>query len=116
MKAMPNARVFVFVGANKLHAKTFVFDRVVSAVGTYNMDYMSEQINSEDVCAVSSREFSQDMVTRIFEDIKASKEYKIQVNADGSVTEVFGPGEFTSKKTMFILETLMKLNILKPLI
>ncbi len=116
MKAMPNARVFVFVGANKLHAKTFVFDRVVSAVGTYNMDYMSEQINSEDVCAVSSREFSQDMVNRIFEDIKASKEYKIQVNADGSVTEVFGPGEFTSKKTMFILETLMKLNILKPLI
>ena len=116
LKAMPNAHVFVFVGANKLHAKTFVFDGVVSAVGTYNMDYMSEQINGEDVCAVNSKEFANDMIERINKDISVSKEYKIKVNADGTITEIFGPGQFTSKKTMFILETLMKIKFLKPLI
>jgi phosphatidylserine/phosphatidylglycerophosphate/cardiolipin synthase-like enzyme len=116
MKALPNARVFVFVGKNKLHAKVFVFDKLVSVVGTYNMDYMSEQINSEDVCAVKSLEFSKDCRDRIFQDIEQSKEYKIGINEKGEAYEVYGPGQFTDKKTMFILETLMKLNILKPLI
>jgi len=116
MKALPNARVFVFVGKNKLHAKVFVFDKTVSVVGTYNMDYMSEQINGEDVCAIKSAEFSKDCRDRIFEDIAQSKEYKIGVNEKGEPYEIYGPGSFTDKKTMFILETLMKLNILKPLI
>jgi len=116
MKAIPNARVFVFVGKNKLHAKVFVFDKTVSVVGTYNMDYMSEQINGEDVCAIKSAEFSKDCRDRIFEDIAQSKEYKIGINEKGEAYEVYGPGSFTDKKTMFILETLMKLNILKPLI
>lgn len=116
MKALPNARVFVFVGKNKLHAKVFVFDKTVSVVGTYNMDYMSEQINGEDVCAIKSAEFSKDCRDRIFEDIAQSKEYKIGINEKGEPYEIYGPGSFTDKKTMFILETLMKLNILKPLI
>ncbi|HOD43027.1 MAG TPA: phospholipase D-like domain-containing protein, partial [Candidatus Wallbacteria bacterium] len=116
MQALPNARVFVFVGKNKLHAKVFVFDKTVSVVGTYNMDYMSEQINGEDVCAIKSAEFSKDCRDRIFEDIAQSKEYKIGINEKGEAYEIYGPGSFTDKKTMFILETLMKLNILKPLI
>ncbi len=110
------ARVFVFAGANKLHAKVFVFDKLVSVVGTYNMDYMSEQINGEDVCAVKSAEFSRDCRDRIFEDIAQSKEYKIGINEKGEAYEIYGPGAFTDKKTMFILEVLMKLNIIKPLI
>ena len=116
MKALPNARIFVFTGKNKLHAKVFVFDKIVSVVGTYNMDYMSEQINGEDVCAIKSAEFSKDCRNRIFEDIAQSKEYKIGINEKGEPYEIYGPGSFTDKKTMFILETLMKLNILKPLI
>ena len=116
MKDLPNARIFVFVGKNKLHAKVFVFDKIVSVVGTYNMDYMSEQINGEDVCAIKSEAFSKDCRNRIFEDIAQSKEYKIGIDKNGEAYEIYGPGSFTDKKTMFILETLMKLEIIKPLI
>jgi len=112
----PRARVFAFVGKNKLHAKVFMFDKLVSVVGTYNMDYMSEQINAENVCAMKSADFTRDCRNRTFQDISNSKEYKIGIGSDGKPYEVFGPESFTDTKTLTILKILMKMKILKPLI
>lgn len=116
LKATPKAHVYAFVGKNKLHAKVFMFDKLVSVVGTYNMDYMSEQINAENVCAIKSAEFTRDCRNRTFQDISNSKEYKIGIGPDGKPYEVFGPESFTDTKTLTILKLLMKLKILKPLI
>lgn len=116
LKETPNARVFVFAGANKLHAKVFMFDGQISIVGTYNMDYMSEQINAENICAIKSAEFTKECRARTMKDIAISKEYKIEVLPDGSIKEIVGPGSFSSKKTMTILKILMQFKILKPLI
>jgi len=116
MKDAPNARIYVFTDKMTLHAKVFVFDRAVSVVGTYNMDYLSEQINCENVCAVNSVAFSRDCRERIMQDIAISKEYRIGLDSDGKPYEIFGPGNFLkgTKKTM--IEYIQKLKMLRPLI
>jgi len=116
MKSVPNARIFVFTDKTTLHAKVFVFDRVVSVVGTYNMDYISEQINCENVCVVKSEVFTKECRDRIMDDIAISKEYKIGIDKDGNPYEIFGPGNFLKGNKKVIMEYLRKIKVLRPLI
>lgn len=116
LKTMPNVRIFGYALQSKLHSKVFVFDRKVAVIGTYNMDYMSEQINSEIVTAVKSPSFARQVALRIEEDLKHSKEYKIKVNTDGSVTTVFGPESHSDAGVMRRLNILLKLHFLRPII
>lgn len=116
MASMPNLRVFAFKGERKLHAKVFVFDGVVTCCGTYNMDYMSEQINSEEMAVIKEATFGRRMRGRIMNDIKDSVEYSVKVDKSGKIKEVFGPKMHSPGKTMRMLEFLGKLGILKYLI
>ncbi len=116
LKQLPNCKLFAFKGERKLHAKVFVFDREITVTGTYNMDYMSEQINSEVVTAVKSTDFGQRMALRIAEDIKQSVEYKIKVNPDGSVKELFGPASHSDPQKIKTLNMLRQLGFLKTII
>ncbi|HNY13297.1 MAG TPA: phospholipase D-like domain-containing protein, partial [Candidatus Wallbacteria bacterium] len=116
MKDAPNVRIFVFADKMTLHAKVFVFDRVVSVVGTYNMDYISEQINCENVCVVKSAAFTNECRDRIMEDISISKEYKIGIDKNGKPYEIFGPGNFLKGNKKIIMEYLRKIKVLRPLI
>ncbi|EKD69171.1 MAG: phospholipase D-family protein [uncultured bacterium] len=116
LKLLPTCKLYAFNGERKLHAKVFVFDREITVAGTYNMDYMSEQINSEVVTAVKSTDFGQRMALRIAEDIKQSVEYKIKVNADGSVKEVFGPSSHSDPGKIKTLKLLKKMGFLKTII
>jgi phosphatidylserine/phosphatidylglycerophosphate/cardiolipin synthase-like enzyme len=113
---MPLSRIHVFVGKNKLHAKVFVFDKEIGVVGTYNMDPMSEELNSEVVAAVHSTIFAGQVRDSIMKDIAVSDEYKVEVLADGTVRTIKGPSDITPKKTMVILNLLRKFKILKPII
>jgi len=112
----PTARIFGVAVARKLHSKVFVFDRSVAIVGTYNMDPMSENINAENVCALSSREFAETCRAKIFEDMKQSREYKIGINEKGEAYEIFGPGSLGSEETLNKLKLIKKLKFLRPLI
>ncbi len=116
LKEMPNVRIFGYKLSTKLHSKVFVFDRKVAIVGTYNMDYVSEQINSEVVAVIKSRPFATQVAERIMQDIKDSVEYKIKVERDGSVTTVYGPESHSDKSVIDRLNMLQKLQWLKPLI
>lgn len=116
LKDMPNVRIFGYKLSTKLHSKVFVFDRKVAVVGTYNMDYVSEQINSEVVAVTCSKSFATQVAMKIMEDIKDSHEYKIKVERDGSVTTVFGPESHSDKSVIDKLNLLQKLQWLKPLI
>lgn len=116
LKDMPNVRIFGYKLTTKLHSKVFVFDRKIAVIGTYNMDYVSEQINSEVVAVTKSAPFATQVACRIFEDIKHSHEYKIKVESDGSITTVFGPECHSDKKVIDRLNMLRKLHWLKPLI
>lgn len=116
LKNMRGVRIFGYILDSKLHSKVFVFDQKIAVIGTYNMDFMSEQINSEVVAVVKSPTFAKQVALRIFEDIKHSKEYKINVKADGSVETVFGPESHSDPKVMQRLNLLQKLQILRPII
>jgi phosphatidylserine/phosphatidylglycerophosphate/cardiolipin synthase-like enzyme len=116
LKDMPNVRIFGYKLATKLHSKVFVFDKKIAVIGTYNMDYVSEQINSEVVAVIKSAPFATQVACRIYEDMKHSHEYRIKVERDGKITTVFGPESHSDKKVIDRLNMLRKLQWLKPLI
>ncbi|MBF0547601.1 MAG: phosphatidylserine/phosphatidylglycerophosphate/cardiolipin synthase family protein [Candidatus Riflebacteria bacterium] len=115
LKEIPTCRIFVYSGQRKLHAKTFVFDGQISIVGTYNMDLISEQVNSEVVSAVKSIEFATELRNEIFKDISISKQYQIEVEADGTIKSVYGPDDLPGKK-MWLLHLMSKFTFLKSVI
>jgi phosphatidylserine/phosphatidylglycerophosphate/cardiolipin synthase-like enzyme len=112
---IPNAHIFVYYGKRKLHAKNWVFDGKIGIVGTYNLDYMSEQINSEVVAAIKSVEFASELRNEIISDINNSKEYKVNVDDEGKIESVFGPDDVQGKN-FWLLKTLSKFTIFKKLI
>ena len=116
LKTMPNVRIYGYKLASKLHSKVFVFDRKVAVIGSYNMDYVSEKINSEIVAVVKSPSFAQRVALKIMQDVKNSHEYKIRVGRDGKVETVFGPESHSDPKVMNRLNWLLKLHWLRPLI
>lgn len=115
MKAMPTMQIYVFTGQRKLHAKTFVFDRKVSVIGTYNMDFMSEEINSEVVAAMKSNEFSTEHRSNIMNDLKLCKQYQISVDEKGDANSVYGPDDLKTSKS-WMIKVLSKLTFLKKII
>lgn len=85
---IPNLRIHVLTGEQKLHAKVAVADDEVALVGSYNLDLISARINGEIAALSRSPELARD-VRRGFERDMADprfavKEYTIKRNADGS--------------------------------
>ncbi|MFZ2960692.1 MAG: phosphatidylserine/phosphatidylglycerophosphate/cardiolipin synthase family protein [Candidatus Ozemobacteraceae bacterium] len=115
LRDMPTCRIFVFAGKQMLHAKTFVFDAKIGVVGTYNMDFISEEVNSEVVAAVDSVEFARQLRAGIMSDIAISKEYRIKRLANGEVEAIFGPDDLSGKSS-WLIRTLSTIGWLKPLI
>ncbi|HOT29197.1 MAG TPA: phospholipase D-like domain-containing protein [Candidatus Ozemobacteraceae bacterium] len=110
LREMPTCRIFAQMGTGQLHAKTFVFDSTVGVVGTYNLDYVSEQINSEVIAAIRSNGFSRELRAGIMADLASTKEYRL---ATGDSAE-FGPNDVQGKK-MWLIRTLSKIEWLRPL-
>jgi len=113
---LTNCRIFAFKGLGKLHSKVFVFDREIAIVSSYNMDPMSEQINSEIAVVFNSRSFAQRSALRILESIKNSVEYKMTIGKDGKPVPTFGPGSHTDPEILKKLNLYYKLAFLRPLI
>ncbi|MFZ2957155.1 MAG: phosphatidylserine/phosphatidylglycerophosphate/cardiolipin synthase family protein [Candidatus Ozemobacteraceae bacterium] len=116
LKKMPKVEIYAYKLTTKLHSKTFVFDRKIAVIGTYNMDYVSEQINSEMVAVVKGPAFAEQVARRIGEDMKNSFRYEIKVKADGTVETVFGPESHSDPKVLSRLNLLLKLQWLRPII
>ena len=116
LKELPTCRIFAFNGKRKLHSKTFVFDREITVVGTYNMDYVSEQINSEVVVAIKSRPFGERTALRVLTDERESVEYKIEKASDGTVKPAFGPESHSSPEKIRTLNILRQMGFLRPII
>lgn len=112
---IPNIRIFVYKGANKLHAKNWVFDHKIGVVGTYNLDYLSEEVNSEVVAAIKSLEFAKQLRDEIFVDIAKSDEYEVSFSSTGEVEAVKGPDDLPGKN-FWLLKFISKLSFLKKII
>ena len=85
---IPNLHIFTATGERKLHAKTAVFDDVVSVVGSFNLDFLSQQVNSEIAAVVWSPDFAQDLMVAKMRDhadpANAVVEYTIKRDEDGT--------------------------------
>lgn len=115
---MPTARLFVAPSQNeRLHAKIFVFDGLVTIVGSYNMDPLSEQVNSEVVAAIHDKPFAQMTRLRILNLMKKNIiEYRIELDKDGRVVKKYGPEDHVKSETVKKMNRLRKLQWLRPLI
>lgn len=115
LSQIPTCRIFTYYGQIKLHAKNFVFDNKIGIIGTYNLDYLSQNVNSEVLAAVNSLDFSTELRKEILSDIANSKEYKIKILPDNTVKPIFGPDHLPSEN-MWLLKTIAKLHFLRKFI
>lgn len=113
---IPKLRIFALEGHRKLHAKVFTIDKKITLVGTYNMDSLSEDVNSEDVAVIKSGAFATMNWNRIQGEIARSVEYTIKIDSDGKVQQVVGPSDHVEKKALEWIERLGWLAFLRPLI
>lgn len=117
LKEMPTCHLLVAPTINeRLHSKVFVFDRQIAVVGSYNMDALSEQVNSEVVAAICDPQFGTMTALRLIDDMKSAVEYKISIDKDGTVTKAYGPEDHLSKKIIDKMNFLRKLTWLRPVI
>lgn len=117
LATMPGARILVFpTGSPCLHTKAFVFDRQLTVVGTYNLDPLSDVVNSEVVAVIQDFPFSEMTAQRMERQFGECLEYKIDLQSDGSIKTVFGPENHTSAEMMKKLNRLRKFQWIRPLI
>lgn len=85
---VPNMRIFVLGGTERLHGKTGVADEELSLVSSYNLDLLSEQVNGELAAVVSDPRLARQMRRShdaLLEDpSRRIREYTILRHPDGS--------------------------------
>ena len=117
MKDCPTLRLMVAKDASqRLHSKCFVFDGQYSVVGTYNLDPLSDNVNSEVVALVEGTDFGTMLRNRIYTDFAPCLEYKIEVGRDGKVNSLMGPEHHIDEKLLKKMNLLRKVQWLRPLI
>jgi len=117
LATMPGARILVFPADSPcLHTKAFVFDRQISVIGTYNLDPLSDVVNSEVVAVIQDFPFSEMTAQRMEQQFKECLEYKIDLQPDGSIRTVFGPDSHLSAEMVKKLNRLRKFQWIRPLI
>ncbi len=116
LRDIPKLRVFAFHGDRKLHAKVFVVDDQVASIGTYNLDPMSQGINSEVMAVVHSPEFALGCRLKIDADVKDSVEFQIKVREDGVIERIHGPEDHLEGFSGTVIKLLSKLAFLRPLV
>lgn len=84
---VPNARIFVATGERKLHAKTAVIDHELTIVSTYNLDFLSGNLNSEVGAATWSKSLATETEASFDSDLSSPEnrfvEYTIQRDENG---------------------------------
>jgi phosphatidylserine/phosphatidylglycerophosphate/cardiolipin synthase-like enzyme len=112
---MPGSVVFMATGIRQVHAKLFVFDRAIpekarALVGSFNLDALSDHINSEDALLVQSAPFAQNVAYSILEEIEMDA---AQLTPDRGPEKVPGMASAVSGlKGIYLILS----KILKPMI
>ena len=116
MRRLPNLRIFMAKGPRKIHSKVFVFDDQVTLIGSYNIDPMSETINSEVVTLFDAAAFAKRTRLAIEAYLPDAAECKIRVERDGTVTGVHGPDDYLQGFKGTLMKWISKLGFLRPII
>jgi putative cardiolipin synthase len=117
LKDCPNMRLIVARDpSQRLHSKCFSFDGQYSIIGTYNLDPLSDNVNSEVIALVEGASFGTMLRNRIYTDFAPGLEYKISVDSRGKVTSLMGPEHHIDEKLLKKMNFLRKIQWLRPLI
>jgi putative cardiolipin synthase len=117
LRDCPTLRLIVARDASqRLHSKTFVFDGQYSVIGTYNLDPLSDNVNSEVIALVEGTSFGTMVRNRIYSDFAPGLEYKIEIDRDGQAKSLMGPEHHIDKKLLKKMNFLRKIQWLRPLI
>ncbi|MFC1744207.1 phospholipase D-like domain-containing protein [Candidatus Riflebacteria bacterium] len=117
LKSIPTLKLYAYKHKSLVHSKVFVFDKLVSVVGTYNLDYLSEQINGENIALILSEEFAKQNLDAIQKDIDISVEYRIKVLENGDIKVIFGPEDHPGiEKILKKVRFYQKLKFIRPFI
>lgn len=92
---------------SSLHTKTWVFDKEISAVGSYNFDGRSTYLSTESMTILKSEAFAEQLLDEAEESFL---EKSRQIHADGSTSD----GEETDGETAGIVQRLL-MPLLRPL-
>ncbi len=115
---MPTCRILVAPGAKqRLHSKTFLIDRQITIVGSYNMDPLSQTANAEAMAVVNDKALGQAVYEQIQKDIANGViEYKIKLDKNGKVVSAYGPEDHLDSKTLRKMNIYRRLKWIKPMI
>lgn len=72
LRDIPELQVRMYGGERLVHSKAFVFDGQVAIVGTYNLDPLAQEINSEAVAVIDSPDFATRVALRVVRDAEES--------------------------------------------
>lgn len=115
MAAVPSMRLFMTT-TRRLHAKVFVVDRRISCIGSYNVDPMSESINSELMAMVDSPTLAAQVGQTIRDSLDEATECRIEVRGDGEVIGLVGPDDHLRGMAGLVIRLLGRLRFLRPLV
>ncbi|MBF0547325.1 MAG: phosphatidylserine/phosphatidylglycerophosphate/cardiolipin synthase family protein [Candidatus Riflebacteria bacterium] len=123
---MPTLRLLVAPGAlQRLHSKTFVADRHIVIIGSYNMDPLSKDSNAEAVAVVNDKNFAEMVYNQTQKDIaRGVLEYKIKRDVNGKPLldkkgrpiKEFGPEDHLDPKTIKKMNIYRQIGLLRPFI
>ena len=115
LQHLPGARIF---GSKKrsVHAKVMIVDDRVTMIGTYNLDPLSEVVNSEVAALVEDAEFAARVRKDIADDIEHSWEYWVKRDEAGNVVEEFGPNKLLKGFNAFWVKLLGRWDWLRRVI
>ncbi len=119
MARVPNLRVFVLNGDQRMHAKTLVADGEVGLIGSSNMDLLSSEVNGEVMEAIHSPAAARRLEEQFERDRtdprNAVVEYTIRrdqegrpVLRDGQPIVTFGPEHHVARRRLRAHETIWK--------
>ncbi len=108
---VPNARILVATGDQKHHAKSFVIDGALTGISTYNADWLSARVNSEEVALTWSEPFARDTLASYKEALADPEhgfvEYRIArdeqgraIVKNGKPVVVYGPENHCPKEML----------------
>lgn len=116
LRDIPNLEIAMQVNRHKVHAKVLTFDDAVLWVSSYNLDPMSETINSEVATVVASPSLARRMRLRIEADVAQSTLCRIRVEPDGRVVRVHGPEDYLEGSAGWKVRWVSRLGFLRPLV
>lgn len=84
--------LYEYQGPDSIHSKTYVFDKDISVIGSFNFDARSSYISTESMVIIKSEEFTSKLKKNIQEDLdnslKVDKDYSYIENKELNESEI----------------------------